>query len=104
MERALNDANVAVYAVDLTPPELEHAQSDFLTTLADDTGGYYYQNVVNFRTPLERIAEETTGYYLLSFRTEHPAGESGYRKIEVEAKSGKIRLRTRRGYRYGVGG
>ncbi|HEX9734718.1 MAG TPA: VWA domain-containing protein [Thermoanaerobaculia bacterium] len=102
MEQALNDNNVAVYPIDLVPPELNHTQSDFLTQLAVDTGGYYHRNVVNFITPLQLISKENRGYYLLSFRTEYPAGEKGYREIDVKAKSGKIRVRTRRGYRYGV--
>lgn len=102
MEQALNDSNVAVYPIDLVPPELEHTQSDFLTQLANDTGGFYHRKVINFSTPLERIGDENRGYYLLSFRTEHPAGESGYREVTVRAKSDKVRVRARRGYRYGI--
>lgn len=102
MEQALNDNNVAVYPIDLVPAQFRHNQSDFLNQLADDTGGYYHRNVVNFITPLELISKENRGYYLLSFRTEYPAGEKGYREIQVKTKSGKIRVRTRRGYRYGV--
>lgn len=104
MEQALNDSNVAVYPIDLMPSHISHIQGEFLTRLALDTGGYYFQNIVNFITPLRRIDRENTGYYLLSFRTEHPSGESGYRQIKVKAKDRKIRIRTRRGYKYGLGG
>lgn len=102
MEQALNDNNVAVYPIDLVPPEFRHTQTEFLNQLADDTGGYYHRNIVNFITPLELISKENSGYYLLSFRTEYPEGEKGYREIQVKAKNGKIRVRARRGYRYGV--
>ncbi len=104
MEQALNDSNVAVYTIDLTHHEFDHLQSDFLNQLANDSGGYYYRKVINFQTPLQRIAAENIGYYLLSFRTEHPSGESGYREIRVKSKNNKVRVRTRRGYRYGIGG
>ena len=102
MEKALNDSNVAVYPIDLKPVEFQGLQEDFLNQLADDSGGSFYTNVVNFTTPLQQIAAENTGYYLMSFRTEHPAGESGYREIKVKVKSGKVRVRTRRGYLYGI--
>lgn len=104
MEETLNHANVAVYPIDLTPAGFNHAQSDFLSRIANDTGGYYHQNIVSYMTPLLEISEENTGYYLLSFRTEHPAGESGYRQIKVKAEDKKVRVRTRRGYRYGIDG
>jgi VWFA-related protein len=104
MEETLNHSNVAVYPIDLTPAGFDHAQSDFLSRLAYDTGGYYHQNIVSYLTPLLEIGDENTGYYLLSFRTEHPAGESGYREIKVKAKDKSVRVRTRRGYRYGVEG
>ena len=67
-----------------------------------DSGGFYHYNIVNFKTPLMRISLENTGYYVLSYRTEHPAGESGYRHVTVKSKDKKIKMRTRRGYRYGV--
>ena len=103
MERALNDNNVAVYPIDLFPPGTRHPQSNFLNQLATDTGGEYFFNFVNFITPLQEIAEETTGYYLLSYRSEHPAGETGYRTVEVKAKEKKVQVRARRGYEFGIG-
>lgn len=101
LEQALNDNNVAVYPIDLVPSELEHVQSHFLTQLAADTGGYYYENFVNFFTPIQRIADESNGYYLLSYQAEHPAGESGYREVEIKARNPEFKVRTRRGYLYG---
>lgn len=102
MEQALNDNNVAIYPIDITPNEFEHVQSHFLNQLAADTGGYYHENIVSFKTPLERISQENLGYYALSYRTEHPAGESGYRHVTVKSKDKKVKVRTRKGYRYGV--
>jgi VWFA-related protein len=101
LERALNDNNVAVYPIDLTVQGSRHAQSDFLSTLANDTGGTYYQHFVNFFIPMRAIAKENIGYYLLSYRSAHPLGESGYQKIHVAARVPQLIVRSQRGYRYG---
>ncbi len=101
LEEALNANNVAVYPIDLTPTNTEHAQSHFLNILAADTGGYYYQHFVSFLTPLREIASESTGYYLLSYRSEHPSGESGYREVKVRTRARHLQVRAPRGYRFG---
>ncbi len=104
MEQALNDANVAVYTIDLTPTEFDHAQREFMSELATDTGGYYYGTFLNFITPLTEIAAENVGYYVLSYQSEHPAAESGYQKVKVKARDKKIKVRARKGYLYGSSG
>ena len=101
MEQALNDANVAVYTIDLTPPQFDHLQRDFMNQLATDTGGFYYGTFVNFITPLKEIAAENVGYYVLSYQSEHPASESGYQEVKVKARDGKVKVRARKGYLYG---
>lgn len=102
MEQALNDHNVAVYSVDLTPAGVEHTLSDALNQIAVETGGRYYFNFVSFRTPLTRIADENTGYYLLSYTSRHPADESGFQRVRVEARNPKFEVRSaRKGYLYG---
>ena len=103
MEEALNANNVAVYPVDLAGGSVDTPQTAFLSRLADDTGGELFKTFHSFLTPLRLVSEQTTGYYLLTVRSEHPAGESGYQEIEVEAKPPGVRVRTRRGYRYGSG-
>ncbi len=101
MEQALNDHNVAVYPVDLTLAA-NHLQVSFLSQLASDTGGYYHRTVINFLAPLREISEENSGYYLLSYQSEHPAAEAGYQEVKVEARDRSIRVRARKGYRYGT--
>jgi hypothetical protein len=102
MEEALNDHNVAVYAIDLTPAGTIHGQAQFLSQLASGTGGIYYENIVSFLTPLRRISEENSGYYLLSYQSEHPAAEAGFQKVTVRARDSAVKIRARKGYRYGV--
>ena len=102
MKQALNDHNVAVYPINLLPEAQRNIQGHFLNQLAVDTGGTYYENFVNFLTPMKEVADESNGYYLLSYLAEHPAGETGYREVEVRAKNPELRVKARRGYRYGA--
>lgn len=102
LEASLNDNNVAVYPIELTPPEFESSQQDFLQLLASDSGGEYFFNFVSFITPMRLIADEANGYYLLSYAAEHPSGESGYRDVEVEVTNPELKVRARTGYRFGT--
>jgi VWFA-related protein len=97
----LNDANVAVYSVDVLDASTESPLSSSLSLLSEQTGGRYFQHVVNFVTPLETTASETTGYYLLAYRSTHPRGESGYQKVTVAVTNPGFRVKAREGYRFG---
>ncbi len=101
MAHALNDHNVAVYPIDLAPPEIDHFQARFLIELAFDTGGSCFRNLSSFLPALRRISEENAGYYLLSYQSEHPAAEAGYQKVKIRSRDRKVKLRARKGYRYG---
>jgi VWFA-related protein len=101
MSRALNDNNVAVYPIDLTPVGMANGLADFMAELANDTGGRYFFNFTNFITPLEQIADENSGYYLLSYRSEKPAGEKGFQEVRVKTNNSEFRIRARKGYDYG---
>ncbi len=76
-------------------------QSYFLTRLANDTGGYYHRPLASFLLPLKRISRENSGYYLLSYQSDHPAAETGYQEVKVKARDRSIKVRARRGYRFG---
>lgn len=102
LEQALNDNNVAVYTVDLTPIGWESSQQNFLTALAIDSGGQYFGTFNNFLVPLMQIADEANGYYLLAYQAEHAAGETGYREVKVETRNPDFKVKARRGYRYGA--
>jgi len=100
MVRALNDANVAVYPLDVTPQGVEHSFESALTDLSEETGGRYFPFFSSFTTPLQEIAAETGGYYLLSYRTERPADANGYQKVTVATVNPEFRVRARQGYLY----
>jgi len=101
MMHALNAADVAVYVADLTPLGTEHALDSSLSRLAEDTGGRPFFDQADFRQPLALVSDTTNGYYLVSFRAEHPKGSSGYEPIEISVKNPEFRVTARRGYRYG---
>lgn len=104
MERALNDANVAVYPVDVTPQGVEHPFESALSQIAGDTGGRYFPFFTSFETPLERVAGETSGYYLIAYRARHPRGEVGFQRVEVDTADPRLRVRARGGYAFGPSG
>ena len=101
MERALNDHNVAVYTIDLTPRNVDRFQGLFLNRLALDTGGLYYRHQVSFLPALEQISQENAGYYLVSYQSEHRAAEVGYQRVKVRCRDPSVKLRARKGYRFG---
>lgn len=103
MMQALNDNNVAAYTIDLTPLDVRHVMSDAMNQLARETGGEYFFNFTNFATPLGKIAEENNGYYLLAYRSAHPAGESGFQKVRVRTVNPQFEVKSREGYLYGTG-
>ena len=84
MVHGLNDNNVAVYPIDLVPAGTEHTLTDAMNQLASDTGGRYFYNFTNFITPLNQVAEENSGYYLLSYPAEKPTGETGFQEVQVK--------------------
>ncbi len=102
LETALNDHNVAVYPIDTSPAGRGTRQTEFMTRLAEDTGGTYFEDFVGFIRPLRDIGGDNYAYYVLSYQSEHPAGEIGYQRVEVKARDGSVQVRTRKGYRYGL--
>jgi VWFA-related protein len=102
MVQALNSNDVAVYTVDLWPPGASnHTMSDSLNQVAAETGGRYVFNMTNYLTALEQISKENNGYYLLSYRSEHPGGTSGYQRVEVKTVNPEFKVKAREGYTWG---
>jgi VWFA-related protein len=101
MVEALNDANVAVYAMDLFPPGTEHPLESALSDVSAHTGGKFFANALNFLTPLEQVASEASGYYLLAYQAPHPRGESGFQEVRVRVRNPEFRVTARRGYSFG---
>lgn len=101
MIRRLNDANVAVYPLDLVPSGVEHPFESALLQIAELTGGLTTPLAGSFRTPLEKVAKDTTGYYLLAYRGTHEPGAAGFQRVRVATENPDFRVRSRGGYLYG---
>lgn len=98
---ALNDANVAVYTIDVSAPGVEHSLRPSLRDLASQTGGRFFYDDLKFTGALREISDLTSGYYLLSYRSRRPAGESGYQRVRIGTRSPEFRIYARQGYLYG---
>jgi VWFA-related protein len=106
MVQALNDSNVAVYSISWVKnlnqetPEMA-TMGNALSLLSADTGGTYYFNFANFNDPLREVVDDNSGYYLLSYSSERPAGETGYSRVTVKTRNPSFVVRARQGYKYG---
>jgi VWFA-related protein len=102
MIRALNRANVTVYAVNLSSntidPSYVHQR---LGEIADATNGEYFRYHTSFATPLKQYEKRSAGYYLLTYTAHHSRGETGFQKVEVKAKNADFTVHARAGYSYG---
>lgn len=106
MIHALDDNNVAVYSIDLIAidpgePLIDNVHGNSLSSLSADTTGEYYFNFVNFLTPLERMARDNQGYYLLSYPARHPEDGSGFQEVTVRTENPDFRVEARSGYQWG---
>jgi VWFA-related protein len=121
---ALNDAQVAVYPVDvrglvstaptadatysgdLSGPEFGNAaasrswlQTSSLTSLevfAELTGGRAYYNTNDLATSFKRAADDSSSYYLLGYYLDSRDTKPGWRKlqVQVQGKDWDVRART----------
>ena len=98
---ALNDANVAVYTLDVTPVGVDYSLQVSLRDLAAATGGRFYYDRENFSAALKESSDLTSGYYLLSYESRRPAGVSGYQQVTVGTRNPEFRLQARQGFLYG---
>jgi VWFA-related protein len=102
MLESLNAANVSVYAVQLdSDPTTSPMIHQRLEELAIATGGEYYRYNTTFSSALKRIDDKNNGYYLITYTSRHPRGDSGFQKVDVSVKSRDLRVNARRGYQYG---
>lgn len=99
---ALNAANITVYPLQLHRNAiLAPIVHQRLEEIAMATGGEYYRYANNFRVPLDRIEDRNNGYYLITYRSNKPAGEKGFQKVDVSLRTRDLRVTARAGYSYG---
>lgn len=100
--QSLNAANVSVYGVqlqrDIGTSPLFHQR---LGELSESTGGRYFRINVSFNPALEQIENTNNGYYLVTYRSPHAKGETGFQKVRVDVKNREFKVVARSGYEYG---
>jgi VWFA-related protein len=100
--QSLNAANVSVYGVqlqrDIDTTPLFHQRLD---ELSEATGGRYFRINVSFTPALEQIEQTNNGYYLVTYRSPHEKGKSGFQKVDVDVKNREFKVVARPGYQYG---
>ena len=108
MMESLNAADVAVYSIDLWTYVNGGATSfggmtRSLSSISNDTSGVFYTGFTRFSMPMTKISNDNRGYYLISYETGYPIGETGYRKVKVGTSNTSYTVRHRQGYLYGSG-
>lgn len=100
---SLNAANVSVYGVQLQRNAAATANviHQRLSEISDSTGGRYFQFNTNFTNAVNQVEETNAGYYLLTYRTQHPRGKSGFQKVDVSTRNPEFHVVARGGYQYG---
>jgi VWFA-related protein len=111
-------ANVTVYAFDprgldlhmgaellatgVSPsPQLQQKRrlsAEMLRTLAEETGGAAAIETNALGTALDRVASESSHYYLLGYAPTDATRDGRYRSIEVRVKRPGLRVSARKGY------
>jgi VWFA-related protein len=70
---------------------------DFLGLMADETGGVYFGNSLNFKRGFDQILTDLNHQYLICYKPPEHA-EPGHHEIEVKMKKSGIKVRHREGY------
>jgi hypothetical protein len=125
LHRAANSANVSIYTLD-PMPESEHRSmpidiqvggpnladlmnsaavqtsldglKDALWDAAAETGGQASIGATSLDTALQRIDDDTSRFYLLSYAPPAPHGDGEYHAIRVEVRRPGVTVRGRNGY------
>jgi VWFA-related protein len=70
---------------------------DFLALIADETGGLYFGNSLNFKRGFDAIQADLNHQYLLCY-TPPSHTKQGHRSIKVKVKKPGVKIRHRSGY------
>ncbi len=69
-----------------------------LTTLAADTGGKAFLDSNDFNKVFSKVQQDTSAYYVLSFRSANLLKDGRYRKLTVKVNRPDLKLEYRSGY------
>lgn len=103
MLQSLNAANVSVYGVQLQRDAQDSSPliHQRLEEMSESTGGRYFRFNTSFKPALERVENVNSGYYLVTYRAQHPKGDKGYQKVSVSVRNPEFKVVARSGYQFG---
>jgi VWFA-related protein len=123
--RALTDANIALYPVDIRglinvgfgasptrsarrardeAPLIDAQYGEMMSrignieNLADTTGGRAFYNTNDVGTAFEAAAKDSSAYYLLGYYLKRAETKPGWHKLEVKVDHEKVEVRAREGF------
>ncbi len=67
-----------------------------LTTLTEDTGGYYMKRAAFFDEFFNNLSQNINNYYLISYIPDRPSHDGRLHKIKVECKKDNVKLKLRK--------
>jgi len=89
--RQPGDRSASAHVVD--PQESAGAEE-----VAEETGGFALHNPNDLEAGLDRIADESSTYYLLGYSSTNPSRDGTYRRLQVEVRRAGLKVRARKGY------
>jgi VWFA-related protein len=66
--------------------------------LADETGGFSVRDTNDLAGGIDRLARDSSTYYILGFTPAETTRDGRYRKLSVKVRGRNLRVRARRGY------
>jgi VWFA-related protein len=105
----LNNANIAVYPVDVRGlvvfggagdySEVSHSATlGTMEMFAEMTGGRAFFNRNDLHKSFAEATQESASYYLLGYQLDTSDKRSGWRKLKVEVSQSGVRVRARSGF------
>jgi VWFA-related protein len=96
LTEAANNNNTAIYTID--PRGLVGNSSDFLRTIAAQTGGEAYLSTNTPERSLRQVIKDASGFYLLGYSSTKNPEDGKFHSIKVRVKRRGVTVRARRGY------
>ncbi|MCI0612382.1 VWA domain-containing protein, partial [bacterium] len=113
----LNRYNLTLYSIntrglDSSGPDVTKAEGNYaaidtqlirdyqdsLSQMADETGGFSFQNSQNFKLGFDSILDDISHQYLVCYRSPDHKKADKYHSIKVVSKKPGLKLRYRQGY------
>ncbi len=76
----------------------ENAKQDTLARLAGVTGGLFFRGNSDLSKGMRQAFEDERAYYVLAYSAPPPSDDGRFRKIRVELRDKKLKIRAKQGY------